>query len=85
MSPSGLVEFIKDEKTLSPTVVTARSLLRSNLKEVLQDLSPREQRILSLRFGLKDGATHTLEEVGREFYSNKREDQANRSKSFREN
>ncbi len=64
---SGLVEFIKDEKTLSPTVVTARSLLRSNLKEVLQDLSPREQRILSLRFGLKDGATHTLEEVGREF------------------
>ncbi len=64
---SGLVEFVKDEKTLSPNVSAGRKILTDNLNDVLQDLSPREQRILSLRFGLKDGITHTLEEVGKEF------------------
>lgn len=64
---NGLVEFVRDEKTLSPAVMAGRRLLEENLKEVLHDLSPREQRILVLRFGLKDGATHTLEEVGKEF------------------
>jgi RNA polymerase primary sigma factor len=62
-----LVDFIKDEKLPSPSVTAARSLLRDRLKEILQDLTPREQEILKMRFGLEDGITHTLEEVGRKF------------------
>jgi len=64
---SVLAEFIQDEKTLSPSVRAGRSLLRERLKEILVDLTPREQKILSMRFGLDNGITHTLEEVGREF------------------
>jgi RNA polymerase primary sigma factor len=41
--------------------------LRERLKEILKDLTDREQRILAMRFGLDDGVTHTLEEVGKEF------------------
>jgi RNA polymerase primary sigma factor len=62
-----LVEFIKDEKTPPPTLEAARTLLRERLKEILVDLTPREQKILEMRFGLKNGITHTLEEVGKEF------------------
>jgi len=62
-----LAEFVEDEKTPPPTVEAARSLLRERLKEILVDLTPREQKILEMRFGLKDGVTHTLEEVGKEF------------------
>ncbi|MBZ9577664.1 sigma-70 family RNA polymerase sigma factor [Patescibacteria group bacterium] len=62
-----LAEFIEDEKTIPPSIHAARTLLRERLKEILVDLSPREQKILSMRFGLKDGITHTLEEVGQEF------------------
>jgi len=62
-----LGEFVKDEKTISPNQMAARKLLQNRLKEILVDLSPREQRILEMRFGLKDGITHTLEEVGKEF------------------
>ncbi len=64
---SSLGEFIEDKKTVSPSQMAARELLRNRLKEILIDLSPREQRILEMRFGLKDGITHTLEEVGQEF------------------
>ena len=64
---SNLGEFVKDEKTVSPNQMAARKLLQNRLKEILIDLSPREQKILEMRFGLKDGITHTLEEVGREF------------------
>jgi RNA polymerase primary sigma factor len=64
---SSLGEFIEDKKTVSPAQVAARKLLRGRLKEILIDLSPREQKILEMRFGLKDGITHTLEEVGQEF------------------
>ncbi len=64
---SNLGEFVKDEKTISPNQMAARKLLQNRLKEILVDLSPREQRILEMRFGLKDGITHTLEEVGKEF------------------
>ena len=64
---SNLGEFVKDKKTISPNQMAARKLLQNRLKEILVDLSPREQRILEMRFGLKDGITHTLEEVGKEF------------------
>jgi len=64
---SVLSEFVKDEKTVSPSTQAARILLQSRLKEILIDLNPREQKILSMRFGLDDGITHTLEEVGQIF------------------
>jgi len=62
-----LAEFIADEKITAPTVEAARTLLRERLKEIMSDLSPKEQKILRMRFGLDDGITHTLEEVGKEF------------------
>ncbi|MBI4708590.1 MAG: RNA polymerase sigma factor RpoD [Candidatus Portnoybacteria bacterium] len=64
---STLGEFIEDEKTILPSQSAARKLLKQQLKEILIDLSPREQKILRMRFGLDDGVTHTLEEVGKEF------------------
>ena len=64
---STLGELIEDEKTLLPSQVAAHQLLRDQIKNIITDLSPREQKILQMRFGLEDGATHTLEEVGREF------------------
>ncbi len=62
-----LAEFIADEKSPSPSLEAARALLKERLKEILVDLSPREQKIISMRFGLEDGIVRTLEEVGREF------------------
>ena len=62
-----LAEFIEDKKVPPPSVGAARTLLRERLKEILVDLTPREQKILSMRFGLEDGITHTLEEVGQVF------------------
>jgi len=62
-----LGEFIADEKTLSPSQAAAQELIRDQLKEILVDLSDRERKILSMRFGLDDGVIHTLEEVGKEF------------------
>ncbi len=64
---STLGEFIEDEKSLSPSQVAAQKLLKDRIREVLTDLTPREQKILRMRFGLDDGVTHTLEEVGHEF------------------
>ena len=64
---SVLAEFIEDEKAIAPSTEAGRTLLRERLKEILVDLTPREQKILALRFGLADGITHTLEEVGKEF------------------
>ena len=64
---SSLGDFIVDEKTLSPSQVAARRLLRDQLMSIIEELTPREQKILSMRFGLEDGITHTLEEVGKEF------------------
>lgn len=61
-----LADFIKDEKTATPAQQTARALLRDILKDVMKDLSPREKKIIEMRFGLEDGVTHTLEEVGQE-------------------
>jgi RNA polymerase primary sigma factor len=62
-----LAEFIEDEKVTSPSLDAARMLLKGRLGEILNDLAPREQKILAMRFGLEDGITHTLEEVGKEF------------------
>ena len=58
-----LMEFIKDDKITSPSVLTGRRILKENFEEIFQDLSDREKNILELRFGLQDGVTHTLEEV----------------------
>jgi len=52
---------------LAGLVDAARQLLRERIQDILNDLAPREQKILSLRFGLEDGVTHTLEEVGETF------------------
>jgi len=60
-------EFIEDKKTTPPPQTASLSILKEQIKEILQDLTPREQKILKMRFGLEDGIPHTLEEVGREF------------------
>lgn len=64
---SHLSDFIEDVKNASPSHVAGVQLLKDYIKEAIKDLSPREQKILEMRFGLTDGVTHTLEEVGREF------------------
>lgn len=64
---STLEDFIEDVKNISPDKAAARQLLRDYVQEAMRDLTPREQKILEMRFGLVDGVSHTLEEVGREF------------------
>ena len=64
---STLKDFIEDIKTSAPDRDAALQLLKDYVKETIADLSPREQKILEMRFGLKDGVAHTLEEVGAEF------------------
>ncbi len=64
---STLEDFIEDVKNVSPERAAALQLLRDYVKEIIALLSPREQKILEMRFGLVDGVAHTLEEVGQEF------------------
>ena len=64
---STLEEFIEDVKNVTPDRAAALELLRDYVKEITLNLTPREQKILEMRFGLEDGVTHTLEEVGKEF------------------
>lgn len=64
---SKLGDFIEDDDALSPSDATNRQLIKENIHEMLQYLSPRERKIVEMRFGLKDGVGHTLEEVGHEF------------------
>jgi len=64
---SVLAEFIKDEKIPLPSTTAARNLLRKRLEEISSDLTPRELKILSMRYGLDNGVLHTLEEVGEVF------------------
>ena len=64
---STLGDFIKDEKISSPDQDASRRILTDQIKEILDDLSPKEKKILEMRNGLADGIYHTLEEVGREF------------------
>ncbi|MFH1188495.1 MAG: sigma-70 family RNA polymerase sigma factor [bacterium] len=60
-------DFIKDDKNLTPSQTTSHELLRDQIKEIMSDLTGRERKILEMRFGLEDGVTHTLEEVGKVF------------------
>lgn len=64
---SHLGDFIKDENATSPADAASFVLLQEQLNEVLDTLTEREQEVLKLRFGLEDGRTRTLEEVGKEF------------------
>jgi len=64
---SVLGDFIEDTETIMPHQSASRKLLKSHVEGVIKELSPREQKILKIRFGLEDGVTHTLEEVGQEF------------------
>ncbi|MEK7615112.1 MAG: sigma-70 family RNA polymerase sigma factor [Patescibacteria group bacterium] len=64
---SKLEDFIEDVKTISPDRQAARELLKDYVNKAMEGLTPREQKILEMRFGLTDGVSHTLEEVGREF------------------
>jgi len=64
---STLGDFIEDDKTITPDRVAALQLLKDHVKEIISGLTPREQKILEMRFGLTDGVAHTLEEVGQEF------------------
>lgn len=64
---SHLGDFIEDRSALAPAEAASYQLLKEQVEEVLDSLSPRERRVLQLRFGLEDGRSRTLEEVGREF------------------
>ena len=64
---SHLGDFIPDEDASEPSEAASFSLLREQLEEVLDTLAPREKKVLELRFGIMDGRTRTLEEVGKEF------------------
>lgn len=66
-SDSFLADFVADEDSVTPETSAARRILRDNLNLIINDLTPREQKILKLRFGLEDGVQHTLEEVGKYF------------------
>ena len=64
---SKMADFIEDESALAPEESTAQRLLREQLLAVLDTLTPREQKVIRLRYGLDDSHPRTLEEVGREF------------------
>ena len=64
---SHLGDFIPDDDSPAPAEAASYALLREQLNEVLHTLTPREEHVLKLRFGLDDGRTRTLEEVGKEF------------------
>jgi RNA polymerase primary sigma factor len=64
---STLEDFIEDVKSVTPDREAALRLLKDYVHEIISKLSPREQKILEMRFGLIDGVAHTLEEVGQEF------------------
>jgi RNA polymerase primary sigma factor len=64
---SHLGDLIEDRKIMSPVDTASHELLKVQISDVLDTLTPREQRVLRLRFGLEDGRSRTLEEVGKEF------------------
>lgn len=64
---SSLGDFIPDENLPAPADAASQQMLRDQLLEILNQLTPREQEVLKMRFGLEDGVSHTLEEVGQHF------------------
>ena len=60
-------DLIGDDKAISPEAAAAQSMLREHIEEALQDLKPKEQEVLRLRFGLNDGRDRTLDEIGKQF------------------
>ena len=64
---SHLGDFVPDERNMSPEDFTTNEILKEEIKSVLETLQPREQQVLELRFGLIDGTSYTLEEVGKKF------------------
>ena len=60
-------ELIGDDKAISPEAAAAQSMLREHIEEALRELSPKEQDVLRLRFGLNDGRERTLDEIGKKF------------------
>ncbi len=66
-SKSTLGDFIADDKIATPDQDASQRILQDQVREILEELSPKERKILEMRHGLNDGITHTLEEVGREF------------------
>jgi RNA polymerase primary sigma factor len=64
---SNLGDFIEDNKILAPADAASRQMLKEQMDDVLGTLSDRERQVLAMRFGLEDGRSRTLEEVGREF------------------
>ena len=64
---SHLGDFIPDDTAVSPANAASQQLLREQVEDVLATLTSRERRVLELRFGLEDGRSRTLEEVGKEF------------------
>lgn len=64
---STLSEFVADDKIMSPDREASKRILQDQFKDILNDLSPKEQKIIEMRYGLIDGINHTLEEVGKEF------------------
>jgi RNA polymerase primary sigma factor len=64
---SSLGDFVEDPTAIAPATAAARALLTEAIEEALEELNDRERAVVRLRFGLDDGQTHTLEEVGKEF------------------
>ncbi|MDI7275312.1 MAG: RNA polymerase sigma factor RpoD [Anaerolineae bacterium] len=64
---SSLGDFIEDDTVMGPSEAASRQLLKEQMQDILDSLSTRERRVLQLRFGLEDGQSRTLEEVGRKF------------------
>ncbi len=64
---STLSEFVADDKIMSPDKEASKRILQDQFKDILNDLSPKEKKIIEMRYGLIDGINHTLEEVGKEF------------------
>ena len=64
---SHLGDFIEDKEVITPNEYASNELLKKELQEILKELTPREAKVLQLRYGLEDNRPHTLEEVGKEF------------------
>ncbi len=64
---SKLGDFVADDKILSPDAEASRRIVQDQVREILNELPPKERKILEMRYGLADGFTHTLEEVGKVF------------------